>query len=78
MNRVPAEREGLQVVEYLGWMATAVFVGSYFCVRPSALKRVQMVGALMWVAYGLLIGASPVVAANLLVVGARAWTLPLS
>jgi hypothetical protein len=63
-----------QLIEYLGWTATAVFVGSYFC-RPAALKRVQMVGALIWVAYGLLIGASPVVAANLLVFGAAAITL---
>ena len=38
------------------------------------LKRVQMLGALMWVAYGVLIGASPVVAANLLVFAAAAWT----
>jgi len=63
------------MVEYLGWLATAVFVGSYFCAAPTMLKRVQMVGALMWVAYGLFIGASPVVAANLLVFGAAAWTL---
>ena len=55
-----------------------MFVGSYFCARPSALKRVQMVGALMWVLYGLLIGASPVVAANLLVFGAAAWTMTRS
>lgn len=63
------------VIEYLGWIATAVFVGSYFCSRPVALKRAQMVGALMWVVYGLLIGASPVVVANLLVFGAAAWTM---
>jgi hypothetical protein len=63
------------VVEYLGWAATAVFVGSYFCARTDTLKRLQMVGALMWVAYGFLIGASPVVAANLLVFGAAGWTL---
>jgi hypothetical protein len=62
------------VIEYLGWTATAVFVGSYFCAKPAALKRFQMVGALMWVTYGLLIGASPVVVANLLVFGAAAWT----
>jgi hypothetical protein len=62
------------VVEYLGWAATAVFVGSYFCRRVEVLRGVQMAGALMWVAYGLLIGASPVVVANLLVVGAAAWT----
>jgi hypothetical protein len=62
------------VIEYLGWAATAVFVGSYFCARAEALRRVQMVGALMWVAYGVVIGASPVVAANVLVFGAAAWT----
>ena len=62
------------VVEYLGWAATAVFVGSYFCKRVEVLRGVQMVGALMWVVYGLLIGASPVVVANLLVMGAAAWT----
>ena len=63
------------MIEYLGWAATAVFVGSYFCSRPEALKRVQMLGAMMWAAYGLLIGASPVVVANLLVFGAAAWTV---
>lgn len=62
------------MIEYLGWAATAVFVGSYFCARAAALRRVQMVGALMWIAYGVVIGASPVVAANVLVFGAAAWT----
>jgi len=63
------------VTDYLGWAATTVFVGSYFCRRADALKRVQMIGALMWVAYGILIKASPVVAANLLVFGAAGWTV---
>jgi hypothetical protein len=63
------------MIEYLGWLATAVFVGSYFCSRPAILKRVQMIGALMWVAYGVVIGASPVVVANLLVFGAAGWTM---
>ena len=63
------------MAEYLGWAATAVFVGSYFFTRAQAIKRVQMIGALMWACYGLLIGASPVVAANLLVFGAAALTL---
>lgn len=61
-------------VEYLGWAATAVFVGSYFCTQARMLKRVQMAGALMWTAYGLVIGAPPVVVANLLVFGAALWT----
>ena len=63
------------MIEYLGWAATAVFVGSYLCARSETLKRVQMAGALMWVGYGLLIGATPVVAANLLVFAAAGWAL---
>ena len=63
------------MIEYLGWAATAVFVASYLCRRPDALKRVQMAGAMMWVAYGLLIQATPVVAANLLVFSVAGWTL---
>lgn len=61
-------------VDLLGWVATAVFVGSYFCARPSTLRRVQMTGAVLWTAYGLLRHAPPVVVANLLVLGAAAWT----
>jgi hypothetical protein len=59
---------------YLGWLATAVFAGSYFCSRADHLRRTQMVGATMWVVYGVLIGAAPVVVANLLVLAAAAWT----
>lgn len=59
--------------EYLGWAATAVFVGSYLCTRAESLTRLQMLGALMWVIYGLLIQATPVVAANVLVFGAAGW-----
>ena len=41
---------------------------------PEMLRRVQMVGALMWVAYGVVMHAAPVVVANLLVLCAAAWT----
>lgn len=61
-------------IEYLGWAATTVFVGSYFCKSPTMLRRVQMAGALMWVVYGIFIQAAPVMAANVLVFGAAAWT----
>jgi len=62
------------MVEALGWAATLVFVGSYFCAQPATLRRVQMLGAVMWVAYGVVIHAVPVIAANVLVLGAAAWT----
>ena len=61
-------------IELLGWTATCVFVGSYFFTRPSLLRSVQMIGALLWVTYGVLINASPVIVANVLVFSAAAWT----
>jgi hypothetical protein len=63
------------VAETLGWIATAVFVGSYFFARPGILRAVQMSGATLWIVYGFLIGAIPVIAANALVFAAAAWTL---
>ena len=33
------------MTEILGWIATAVFVGSYFFKQPGALRAVQMSGA---------------------------------
>jgi hypothetical protein len=62
-------------IAYLGWSATAVFVASYFFARPSLLRGAQMLGALLWVTYGVLIKASPVIVANVLVFSAAAWTM---
>jgi hypothetical protein len=61
-------------IDLLGWAATAVFVGSYFFANPSLLRAVQMLGALLWVSYGVAIGAAPVIVANVLVFSAAAWT----
>jgi hypothetical protein len=61
------------VADYLGWTATVVFAASYFCQEPVAMRRVQMAGAAMWIAYGVLMHAGPVVVANLLVLCAAAW-----
>jgi hypothetical protein len=61
--------------DYLGWIATAVFVSSYFFKQPAWLRATQMVGASLWIVYGVLIGAIPVVVANGLVFAAAAWTL---
>jgi hypothetical protein len=65
----------LSWIDWLGWAATAVFVGSYFFTSPSRLRAVQMIGALLWITYGVLIKASPVVVANVLVFSAAAWTV---
>jgi len=63
------------MIETLGWIATTVFVASYFFSRPGSLRAAQMGGAILWIVYGFLIGAIPVIAANVLVFSAAAWTL---
>jgi hypothetical protein len=65
----------MSLTDTLGWIATLIFVGSYFFSKPAALRACQMIGAALWIAYGILIAARPVIAANLLVFGAAAWTL---
>jgi len=62
------------MAEYLGWAATTVFVSSYFCTGARALRRTQMIGAVMWMAYAIVMRAAPVFVANLLVLCAAAWT----
>ena len=46
--------------EVIGWVATAVFAASYF-VSETKLRLVQGSSAVLWVIYGLYIGALPVV-----------------
>lgn len=61
--------------ELLGWTATGVFVASYFFSAPAVLRGLQMLGAALWILYGIWIGAAPVIVANVLVFSAAAWTL---
>ena len=60
--------------DWVGWLATAVFVGSYF-VRPSRLLAVQAAGALTWLAYGVMTGQPPVIVSNVVVAGAAAFRM---
>jgi hypothetical protein len=62
------------VFEWIGWIATAVFAGSYFCKQPKTLRRLQALSALMWISYGLIIQAMPVVAANVTVAALAIYT----
>lgn len=63
------------MTDALGWVATTLFLGSYFFTRPALLRAMQMAGAALWIVYGAMIGAIPVVVANGLVFAAAAWTL---
>ncbi len=52
-----------------------VFVASYFFRSSLMLRSAQIVGAALWAAYGVLIASKPVIAANVLVFAAAAWSL---
>jgi hypothetical protein len=55
------------MLSWIGWMATVVFASSYLCKQPGTLRRVQAAAAVLWVVYGALIHAAPVIVANLVV-----------
>ena len=55
------------MLSWIGWVATAVFASSYLCRRQVTLRRVQAAAAVLWVVYGVLIHALPVVVANAIV-----------
>jgi len=55
------------VLSWIGWVATACFGFSYFCKKPATLRLIQAGASLMWISYGLLIHAMPVVVANVIV-----------
>ncbi|MEP7381045.1 MAG: YgjV family protein [Gemmatimonadota bacterium] len=63
-----------ELLPSVGWVATAVFTASYFARRAETLRYLQMVGALLWLIYGVAISAPPVIVANALLLGAAAWT----
>jgi hypothetical protein len=62
------------MLEWIGWIATGAFAASYFCRDPAALRRTQALAACLWVAYGAIIHAMPVVVANLIVAGVAAYS----
>jgi len=57
------------MIDWLGWLATAVFLTSYFTKQSTTLRRIQGLAACLWAVYGVLIHALPVIVANLLVAG---------
>lgn len=64
------------MLDLIGWIATAIFASSYFCQRSTVLRSMQAGAALVWIGYGILIGAPPVIVANLVVAvvaGYSAW-----
>ena len=68
-------------LEWIGWIATALFASSYFFKQPAVLRKVQAGAAMLWVIYGLIIHAFPVVVANVVVAAVAlysTWARPRS
>jgi hypothetical protein len=62
------------MLEALGWIATGLFVSSYFCKDQAVLRRVQASAAMLWIAYGFAIRSAPVIASNVLVAAIAAYS----
>ncbi len=55
------------MISSIGWLATAIVTASYFCSAQKTLRIVQAFGAVVWMTYGILIGSTPVIVANIIV-----------
>jgi hypothetical protein len=64
----------LDPIDLVGWLATAVFVGSYRFRDQRTLRWVQAAAAVLWIVYGVARQAMPVVIANLLVAGMAVYS----
>jgi hypothetical protein len=62
------------MVDWIGWIATGVFAASYFCKKSATLRRFQALAALLWICYGVMIKALPVIAANVVVAALAAFS----
>lgn len=60
--------------DWIGWAATAIFTASYLCKQPVTMRRVQALGALFWLAYGILIHSAPVIVSNIMVAGVAIYS----
>jgi hypothetical protein len=60
--------------DWIGWLATAIFLASYSCKDQGQLRRVQALAAVLWVVYGSILHAVPIVVANLLVAGVALYS----
>ena len=55
------------MIDSIGWLATATFACSYFCANEKRLRLLQAGASSLWLIYGILIGALPMIVANFIV-----------
>ncbi|MFI5184284.1 MAG: YgjV family protein [Vicinamibacteria bacterium] len=62
------------MLDAIGWVATAIFAVSYLCKEPTLLRRLQAAAAVLWIAYGIILKAPPVIVANIIVATLAVWS----
>ena len=62
------------MVPWIGWVATAMTVASYLFRDQRTLRGVQAAAAVLWMSYGIAIGARPIITANIIVASVAAWS----
>jgi len=56
------------MIEALGWIATAVVVGSFAIQDVRKLRIINMIGSILWIAYGFLKQDNPIIFVNISII----------
>jgi hypothetical protein len=56
------------MIEVLGWIATAVVVGSFAIQDVRKLRIINMIGSMLWIAYGFLKQDNPIIFVNISII----------
>jgi hypothetical protein len=56
------------MIETLGWIATAVVVGSFGIQDQRKLRMVNMTGSILWLGYGFLKQDNPIIFVNISII----------
>jgi hypothetical protein len=56
------------MIETLGWIATAVVVGSFGIQDQRKLRIVNMTGSILWLGYGFLKQDNPIIFVNISII----------
>ena len=56
------------MIDALGWIATAVVVGSFAIQDIRKLRIMNMIGSILWIAYGFLKQDNPIIFVNISII----------
>jgi len=56
------------MIDILGWIATAVVVGSFAIQDLRKLRIINMIGSMLWIAYGFLKQDNPIIFVNISII----------